>query len=249
MTSAPLRALGAALLAGLLLAAAPAASAATPATCEKLHGKDLAGSRAIRVVRLKLATIAPRGHNAGSEDRSGLFGCSLPNGPAHRLAADGRSYFKGQRNTPVESAIATVGTSAGRFVTVIETDDTLIGETFLTDRVVNAATGHRLYTYLNTSSDPALPSLAAPIRTLLNPSGTLVGLFPLLEANGNQHTDRLVAFLTSRGQTLDTAADGSIPAASISLKGSLVAWTDAGIAKSTSIGAVAADSAALTRLR
>jgi hypothetical protein len=140
MTSAPLRALGAALLAGLLLAAAPAASAATPATCEKLHGKDLAGSRAIRVVRLKLATIAPRGHNAGSEDRSGLFGCSLPNGPAHRLAADGRSYFKGQRNTPVESAIATVGTSAGRFVTVIETDDTLIGETFLTDRVVNAAT-------------------------------------------------------------------------------------------------------------
>jgi len=50
-----------------------------------------------------------------------------------------------------------------RFVTVIEMSDTLIGEAFLTERVLNATTGRRLYTYLNTSSEPAQPSLAVPL--------------------------------------------------------------------------------------
>jgi hypothetical protein len=244
MTSAPLRALGAALLTSLLLAAAPAALAATPMTCDKLHGRDLVTGRGIHVVRLKLPTIAPRGRNAGTEDRTGLFSCRLPNGPVHQLATDGQSYFKGQRNTPVESTTVTIGTSAGRFATVTETSNTLIGEAFLTDRVVNAATGHRLYTYLNTSSDPTHPSLAAPLRTLLNPTGTLVGLFPFLDADDNQKTDHLVAFVNSKGQALDTADDGSIPAASITLTGNVVTWTDAGIVKSATIGPVTADSAA-----
>jgi hypothetical protein len=166
MIPTPLRALGATLVTSLLFAVAPAALAATPKTCDKLHGRDL--------------------------------------------------------------------------VTVIETSDTLIGEAFLTDRVLNAATGRRLYTYLNTSSAPAQPSLALPLRTLLSPAGALVGLFPLLGADGSQATDRLVAFVSSKGQTLDTANDGSIPAASITFTGNVVTWTDAGTAKSATIGTVAA---------
>jgi hypothetical protein len=237
MNSAPLRSLGAALLAGLLLLAAPAALAAPPTTCNKLHGRDLVSGRVIRVVRLSLPTIAPRGGNAGIEDRTGLFGCRLPNARVHRLATDGRSYFKGQRSTPVESAVVRIGASAGRFVALTEANGTLMGEAFLTERVVSAATGQRLYTYLNTSSESTHPSLAAPLRTLLNPVGALVGLFPLVDADGNQRTDRLVAFVNSQGQVLDTAADGSIPAASITLTGNVISWTDAGIVKSATIGA------------
>jgi hypothetical protein len=240
MTSTPLRALGAALATSLLLAVAPAAWAATPKTCKKLHGRDLVTGGAIHVVRLKLPTIAPHGPNAGTEDRTGLFGCGLPNGPVHRLATSGRSYFKGQRNTSVESATVRIGASAGRFIAVTEADETLMGEAFLTDRVVNVDTGRRLYTYLKTSSESTPPSLAAPLRTLLNPTGTLVGLFPLLDADDTQKTDRLVAFVNSKGQVLDTAGDGSIPAASIALTGNVVTWTDAGIAKSATVGPTAA---------
>jgi hypothetical protein len=232
-------AFGTALVACLLvgLAVVAAALAAPPRRCAQLHGRNLASRGVVRVVRLKLPTIAPRGHDSGIEQRSGLFGCRLPNGPVHRLATAGRSYFNGQRNAPVESATATIGASTGQFATVIEATNTLIGEAFLMDRVVNAATGGRLYIYLNTSSSPGTTSLASPLRTLLSPSGVLVGLFPLLGADGSQVSERLIAFASSRGQALDTAANDRISAASIALAGAAVTWTDAGLAKSAPLPA------------
>ncbi len=188
------------------------------------------------MVRLKLPTIAPTSQNAGIEGRTGLFSCRLPNGPVHRLATDGRSYFTGQRNTPVESSLVTIIASAGRLVAVTEGTNTLIGESFLTARVIDATTGQRRYTYLNISAAAAPPSLAPPLRTLLNPTGTVVALFPLVGADGSQKTDRLVAFTNAKGQVLDTANDGSIPAASIALAGNVVTWTDSGVVKSATAG-------------
>jgi hypothetical protein len=236
MTSAQLRTLVVALLTSARLASASAAVAAAPKTCDKLHGRDLVTGRVVLVVRLRLPTIAPRGHGAGIEDRTGLFSCRLPNGPVHRIATDGRSYFAGQRKTPVEDSAARIGTSAGSFATITEATNTLMGEAFVTARVVDAATGRRLFTYLNTFSAEGQPSLVAPLRTLLNRAGTLIVLLPVFGADGSQKTDRLVVFTSSKGRVLDTADDGSIPSASITLTGNVVTWTDAGVAKSASIG-------------
>jgi hypothetical protein len=235
MTSAHLRAFVAGFVTGVVLVAASAAWAAPPKRCDKLHGRDLVTGRVVLVVRLKLPTIAPRSQNAGVEDRTGLFSCRLPNGPVHRLATDGRSYFTGQRNTPVESSAVRIGANAGRFVAVTEGTNTLIGESFLTARVVDATTGQRRYTYLNISAAAAPPSLAPPLRTLLNPTGAVVALFPVVGADGSQTSDRLVAFTSPKGQVLDAANDGSIPAASITLAGNVVTWTDAGVTKSATV--------------
>lgn len=234
MTSAPVRALAAALASSLLLVAAPPAVASTPTRCATLHGRNLVAGGVIRVVRLKLPTIPPRGADSGSEHRTALFACELPNGRVHRLATAGASYFKGEEGTPVESSAVKIGTSAGRFVTVIETLGTLMGETFLTDRVLSAANGRRLYTYLRTSSASTQPSLLAPLRTLLNSAGALVGLFPVFD-EGHQESERLIAYASSRGQVLDVAENGSIPAASITLTGDVVRWTDAGSLKTATI--------------
>jgi hypothetical protein len=236
MSFTSLRALAVAAVLGLLLGVAATVLAATPKTCGELHGRDIAASATIRVVRLKLPRTSPRGPSPGIEQRTGLFACKLPNGPVDRLATDGRSYFHGQEKAPVESATVKIGTSAGQFATVIETDSTLIGETFLTERVVNAATGQRLYAYLKISGS-TVPSLGAPLRTLLSPTGTLVGLFPSIDAAGMESTNRLIVFTGPRGQVLDTAAGGGIPPASIALAGNTVTWTDAGTARSATIAA------------
>jgi hypothetical protein len=236
MSFTSLRALAVAVVLGLLLGVAATAFAATPKTCGDLHGGDIAASATIRVVRLKLPRTSPRGPSPGIEQRTGLFACKLPNGPVHLLATGGQSYFHGQGKAPVESATVKIGTSAGRFATAIETDSTLMGETFLTERVVNAATGRRLYTYLKISGSAA-PSLGAPLRTLLSPTGTLVGLFPLIDTDGMESTNRLIVFTGPHGQVLDNAASGGIPPASIALAGNAVTWTDAGTARSATIAA------------
>jgi hypothetical protein len=242
MTSASRRALGVASIAALLAASASAsasASSATSKTCSRLPGRSLVAGRVVRVVRVKLPTIAPRGPDAGTERRVGLFSCKLPNGAVHRLAVAGSSYFPGQKNSPVERTAVGIGSSSGRFVTLTEADNTLMGEGFLTGWVIDAASGRRLYSYLKTSGSE-LPSRSAPLRTLLGPAGTLVGLFPLLSANATQTTEQLVAFTNSKGQVLDTAADGSIPPASITLIGNTVGWSDAGGVRSATIAPLAA---------
>lgn len=213
----------------LLLAAAPSGAATTsiPKTCAALEGTNLVAGTMIKLVRLNLPSIPPRGSTLGEEDRTALFSCALPSGAVRRLATEGSGFLKGQAGQPVDGGSLRVGEAAGVLVTVIDTNGDLTGDTGLEGTVYNAATGRKLYRYANLTNAPG------PTRTLLDPSGTLVELLPTEDAS----IVRVIAFSAAgTRQVLDSSPAADIPTSSLALLGTAVSWTDHGAAKSATIG-------------
>ena len=207
--------------AAVVVALSSSASVATAATCNQLHGTNLAKSRAVKIVKTRL--------HAG---RSRYFGCVLPHGTAHPIGGPVGPDVGGYETTQHIDRLN------GRFVAVTYSQSAGT-ETSDDSRVYNLATG-RSYLFAHafvSESESDYYDLGSAVRTILATKGRLVASYSRYVDNPDPNGDQLeratiAAFsATGKRRILDEGPASSVIEKSLKVVGRTASWTSGGRVK------------------
>ncbi len=208
----------------LALALLSLSGVATPAqganplreSCAQLRGKRLKSKGRIKVIQ------------QGNEAKAIAYVCLLPRG---RVWKAGTAFS----SPPGTGYTVDVEAVAGNWIALSFNNTLGIAGTAV-DKLVNAATG-KSFTYFKALYGPGEPSEEVPRvqRTLLSAGGQLA-LYVLVERGGTPLRAEVVGFTPNGARrVLDAAPPAQIPAASLTLSGATVGWTDAGEARTATL--------------
>lgn len=193
---------------------AGAAVAAKPSKCQRLKGRDVAPASSVKLVQ-----------RANGDDGTDLLGCVLPRGPVQRIASSADFY------TTVESyAIKQV---AGRAVMIESGSSSQYA--FSRSLYVHHLRTRRSYAIASTCAmiggdDCASAGSATAPAAFVTPRGRAVALV----FRGGVAT--VTAFNTlGTPRVLDSGPSDAIAPTSLTLRGNLASWVNAGIARNASI--------------
>ena len=197
------------------------ASVATAETCNQLHGKNLAKSRMVKIVKTRL-------HSG----RARYFGCVLPRGTAHPIGGFVGPDIGGFEKTQHIDRLN------GRFVAVTYSQS--VGtETSDDSRVYNLATG-RSYLFAHafaSENESDYYELGARVRAVLASRGRLVASYSRYEDNPDPNGDQIehatiaVFSATGKRKILDEGLASSVVAKSLKVVGHTVSWTSGGVVR------------------
>lgn len=184
-------------------------------SCAQLRGKRLKSKGQVKLIQ------------QGNPAKATVYACVLPHGRVWNAGAT-NSNPAGEYAIDVEAVV-------GDWV-ALSFNETFGVASTRSDRLVNAKTG-KSFRYFHALYGPGEPSeeVARVQRTLLSAGGQLA-LYVLVERGGTPLRAEVIGFTPSGSRrVLDNAPVAQIPAASLTLNGAAVGWTDSGEARTATL--------------